>query len=62
MTEAAAKTQERVTAKISEMETNAQKVQELIAKLDETAQKKDDYQKQIVEKVSEREERLKKQD
>lgn len=51
LTEAAAKTQERVTAKISEMEANAQKVQELIAKLDETAQKKDDYQKQIVEKV-----------
>lgn len=51
LTEAAAKTQERVTAKISEMEENAQKVQELIAKLDETAQKKDDYQKQIVEKV-----------
>ena len=51
LTEAAAKTQERVTAKISEMEANAQKVQELIAKLDETAQKKDDYQKQIEEKV-----------
>ena len=51
LTEAATKTQERVTAKISEMEANAQKVQELIANLDETAQKKDDYQKQIVEKV-----------
>lgn len=51
LTDAAAKTQSKVTNKIAEMEQNAQKIQEQIAKLEETSQEKENYQKQIEEKV-----------
>lgn len=51
LTDAAAKTQSKVTDKIAEMEQNAQKIQEQIDKLEETSQEKENYQKQIEEKV-----------